>query len=64
MSRLVREWSRYMSFSLSSVIQLIAVNLVAIIDYDEKSSRIQDTGASLAVVAVMLITLGTVLVGK
>lgn len=64
MLRLVREFGMSVSFSLSAVIQLIAVNLVAILYFGEKLSGIQGVGVGFAVVAVALITLGPALAGK
>lgn len=64
MLRLVREFGMSVSFSLSAVIQLIAVNLVALIYFGEKLSMVQSGGIVLAVAAVALITLGPVVSGR
>jgi len=64
MLRLVREFGMSVSFSLSAVIQLIAVNLVALIYFGEKLSMVQSGGLVLAVAAVALITLGPALSGR
>lgn len=64
MLRLVREFGMSVSFSLSAVIQLIAVNLVALIYFGEKLSLVQSGGLVLAVAAVALITLGPALSGR
>lgn len=58
MLRLVRQIGMATAFSLSSVLQLIAVNLVAILWFGEKLGWIQGLGIALAVVAVALTTLG------
>ncbi|RAZ90299.1 hypothetical protein DPM33_14920 [Mesorhizobium hawassense] len=58
MLRLVREFGMSVSFSLSAVIQLVAVNVVAIAFYGERLNAFQATGLMLAVAAVALITLG------
>lgn len=64
MLRLVREFGMSVSFSLSAVIQLIAVNLVALIYFGERLSMVQSGGLVLAVAAVALITLGPALSGR
>ncbi|MDF1600893.1 hypothetical protein PZ895_14090 [Mesorhizobium sp. YIM 152430] len=46
------------ALSLSAVIQLIAVNIVAVALYDERVSGVQSVGVILGVMAVALITLG------
>ncbi|MBZ9764125.1 hypothetical protein LB553_25070 [Mesorhizobium sp. CA8] len=58
MLRLVREFGMSVSFSLSAVIQLVAVNVVAIAFYGERLNALQAIGMVLAVAAVALITLG------
>lgn len=58
MLRLVREFGMASSFSLSAVIQLVAVNLIALVYFGEKLAPIQSVGIFLAIVAVGLITLG------
>jgi drug/metabolite transporter (DMT)-like permease len=57
MMRLVREFGMASSFSLSAVIQLVAVNLVALAFFGERLSLLQGAGIALAVVSVALITL-------
>ena len=64
MLRLVRDFGMSVPFSLSAVVQLIAINLVAILYFGEKLSGIQGIGVGLAVVAVSLITLGPALASK
>lgn len=58
MLRLIREFGMSISFSLSAVIQLVAVNAVALAFYGEKVSALQAIGIVLAIVSVALITLG------
>jgi glucose uptake protein GlcU len=58
MLRLVREFGMASSFSLSAVIQLVAVNLIALVFFGERLATIQSVGVALAIVAVVLITLG------
>ena len=58
MLRLVREFGMASSFSLSAVIQLVAVNVIALVFFGEKLAAIQSVGVVLAIVAVVLITLG------
>jgi multidrug transporter EmrE-like cation transporter len=58
MLRLVREFGMASAFSLSAVIQLVAVNVIALAWFGEKLSLVQSSGIALAIVAVGLITLG------
>ena len=58
MLRLVRQLGMATAFSLSAVLQLLAVNLVAILWFGEKVGWIEGAGICLAVLAVALITLG------
>lgn len=58
MLRLVREFGMASAFSLSAVIQLVAVNAIALAFFGERLSMIQSSGIVLAIVAVGLITLG------
>ena len=58
MLRLVREFGMASAFSLSAVLQLVAVNVIALVWFGERLGLIQGTGVALAVVAVALITLG------
>lgn len=58
MLRLIREFGMSISFSLSAVIQLVAVNVVALAVYGEKLGALQASGVALAVASVALITLG------
>ena len=58
MLRLVREFGMASAFSLSAVIQLVAVNVIALAWFGERLTTVQSTGVILAIVAVGLITLG------
>lgn len=58
MLRLVREFGMASAFSLSAVIQLVAVNAIALVYFGERLSALQSSGVVLAIVAVGLITLG------
>ena len=61
MLRLVRAFGMSVAFSLTAVIQLVAINAVAILVFGEKLGRIEGVGVGLAIVAVALITLGPAL---
>jgi multidrug transporter EmrE-like cation transporter len=58
MLRLVREFGMASAFSLSAVIQLIAINIIAVVLFGERLALTQSVGIVLAIVAVVLITLG------
>lgn len=58
MLRLVREFGMASAFSLSAVLQLVAVNVIALAWFGERLGVMQGTGIALAIVAVALITLG------
>ena len=58
MLRLVREFGMATAFSLSAVIQLVAVNVIALAFFGERLSLVQSGGIVLAIVAVGMITLG------
>ncbi|UDL95835.1 hypothetical protein LGH83_06440 [Lichenihabitans sp. PAMC28606] len=58
MLRLIKELGMATAFSLSAVIQLVAVNIVAIAFFGERVGTIESVGIILAIVAVALITLG------
>ena len=64
MLRLIREFGMSISLSLSAVIQLVAVNIIALAFYSEKLNTLQGAGVALAVVSVALITLGPYLQGR
>lgn len=57
MLRLVREIGMATAFSVSAVLQLIAVNAVAIVVFGERVGAAEGVGLGLAVLAVALITL-------
>ncbi len=57
MLRLIRDIGMATAFSVSAVLQLIAVNAVAIVVYKERVGMIEGVGLVFAVVAVALITL-------
>ncbi len=61
MLRLVREFGMASAFSLSAVIQLVAVNVIALVWFGERLSMVQGAGVALAIVAVAMITLGPAL---
>lgn len=58
MLRLIRLLGMATAFSLSAVLQLVAVNAVALLFYGERLGPTRSLGVALAVVAVALITLG------
>lgn len=58
MLRLIREFGMSVSFSLSAVIQLVSVNVVALAFFGERLNAVQAAGVVLAIAAVALITLG------
>ncbi len=58
MLRLVREFGMSSAFSLSAVIQLVAVNVIALAWFGERLTAVQNVGIVLAIVAVGLITIG------
>ncbi|MGB3832033.1 MAG: hypothetical protein WA975_09225 [Mesorhizobium sp.] len=64
MLRLIREFGMSISFSLSAVIQLVAVNAVALAFYGERLGALQTSGVLLAVASVALITLGPYFGGR
>ncbi|WP_315919133.1 hypothetical protein [Mesorhizobium sp. SP-1A] len=64
MLRLIREFGMSISFSLSAVIQLVAVNVVALVFYGERLGLLQACGVTLAIVSVALITLGPYFEGR
>ena len=64
MLRLVREFGMASAFSLSAVIQLVAVNVIALAWFGERLNALQSGGIVLAVLAVALITLGPAIGGR
>jgi hypothetical protein len=64
MLRLVREFGMSSAFSLSAIIQLVAVNVIALAWFGERLSFMQGSGIALAILAVGLITLGPAIGGR
>jgi multidrug transporter EmrE-like cation transporter len=64
MLRLIREFGMGVALSLSAVVQLIAVNVVAFMVFGERIAASQGLGIALAIVAVALVTLGPYLSGR
>ena len=64
MLRLVRDFGMATAFSLSAVIQLVAVNLIALVYFGEKLGTMQGAGVVLAVVSVAMITFGPAAGGR
>ena len=64
MLRLVREFGMATAFSLSAVIQLVAVNVIALAFFGERLNAVQSSGLALAIVAVGLITFGPQISGR
>lgn len=64
MLKLIRDFGMSISLSLSAVIQLVAVNAVALAFFGERLTAIQGVGIALAIVAVALVTLGPYLQGR
>lgn len=58
MLRLIRDFGMGVALSLSAVIQLVAVNIVAFAWFGERVDAVQAAGIVVAVVAVALITMG------
>jgi len=63
MLKLIRDFGMSVSFSLSAVIQLVAVNAVALAVFGERVTTLQALGLGLAVISVALITLGPAMTG-
>ena len=64
MLKLIRDFGLSISLSLSAVIQLVAVNAVALAFYGEKLTTLQAVGVMLAIAAVALVTLGPYFEGR
>ncbi|MBX3581871.1 MAG: hypothetical protein KF810_08255 [Rhizobiaceae bacterium] len=64
MLRLVRDFGMAIAFSLSAVIQLVAVNLIALVYFGERLGLMQGAGVVLAIVAIAMITLGPAASGR
>lgn len=58
MLRLIRDFGMGVALSLSAVIQLAAVNVVAFAWFGERVNLFQGTGIVVAIAAVALITMG------
>jgi len=58
MLRLIRLMGMSTALSLSAVIQVVSINLVAILVFGERLGRLEGVGVALAVLSVALITLG------
>ena len=58
MLRLIRILGMSTAFSISAVVQLLAVNVIAIAVFGERLGWVEGVGVVLAIVSVMLITLG------
>jgi drug/metabolite transporter (DMT)-like permease len=61
---LIRDFGMGVAISLSGVIQLVAVNLVAFLWFGERLGTMQGLGIALAILAVALITLAPYLEGR
>ncbi|WP_309083350.1 hypothetical protein [Chelativorans sp.] len=57
MLRLIRDMGMAVALSLSAVVQLVAVNLVALFFFGERVAPLQGAGLVLAVIAIAMITL-------
>lgn len=57
MLRLIRDFGMGIALSLSAVVQLVAVNVIALAVFGERLSPLQTAGIVLAIAAVALITL-------
>lgn len=64
MLRLIRDFGLGISLSLSAVVQLVAVNAIALAYFGERLNSLQTIGLALAIVSVALITLGPYLQGR
>jgi multidrug transporter EmrE-like cation transporter len=64
MLRLIRDFGMGVSLSLSAVIQLVAVNAIALAFFGERINSLQALGLVLAIVAVALVTLGPYVQGR
>ena len=64
MLRLIREFGMGVALSLSAVIQLIAVNIVAFAFFGERVDVVQGAGILVAILAVALVTFGPYITGR
>lgn len=58
MLQLIREFGMGVALSLSAIIQLVAVNLVAVLWFGERVGTLQGIGIGAAIIAIALITVG------
>ncbi len=61
MLRLVRIFGMSTAFSLTAVIQLVAINAIAILFFGEKLGPVEGLGVALAIASVALILFGPAL---
>lgn len=59
MLKLIRDLGMSSALSLSAVVQLLAVNFIAIAVFGERISLVQASGVLLAAASILLITLGS-----
>lgn len=59
MLRLIRDVGMGIALSLSAIVQLVAVNVIALAVFGERLSPIQSAGIALAILAVAMITLSS-----
>lgn len=64
MLRLIRDFGMGIALSLSAVVQLVTVNIVAFAWFGERVGVIEGAGIVVAILAVTLITLGPYLVQR
>ncbi|QDZ00742.1 hypothetical protein FQ775_10285 [Nitratireductor mangrovi] len=64
MLRLIRDFGMGVALSLSAVIQLVAVNIVAFAWFGERIDAVQGSGIAFAILAVTLVSLGPYLTGR
>ncbi|MEX0955253.1 MAG: hypothetical protein WDZ83_08595 [Rhizobiaceae bacterium] len=64
MLRLIRDFGMGVALSLSAVIQLAAVNVVAFAWFGERVNLLQGAGIVVAIAAVALITMGPYFTGR
>lgn len=64
MLRLIRDFGMGVALSLSAVIQLIAVNIVAFAYFGERVDPVQGAGILVAILAVVLVTVGPWVTGR
>ncbi len=64
MLRLIREFGMGVALSLSAVIQLIAVNIVAFAFFGERVDVVQGAGILVAILALALVAFGPYITGR